>query len=128
MDNEADGFPRAGIKFLTATGQMCTDIRQEFILLSDIFGLSALVDTINHPKPEGATEATVLGPFFVEDAKTIQIGEAIASDGKGEHMLVKGRVTDLQGKPVARCLIETWETVSNDKSQELAQVNRLADR
>lgn len=89
---------------------MCTDIRQEFILLSDIFGVSALVDTLNHPKPEGATESTVLGPFFVEDAKTIQSGDSIASDGKGEYMLVTGRVTDLQGNPVKRCLIETWET------------------
>lgn len=47
---------RAAINFLTKTGQMCTDIRQEFILLSDIFGVSALVDTINHPKPEVSTD------------------------------------------------------------------------
>lgn len=62
---------RAAIQFLTKTGQTCTDLRQEFILLSDAFGVSALVDTINHPKPPGATESTVLGPFFVEDARTV---------------------------------------------------------
>lgn len=61
------------IQFLTKTGQTCTDLRQEFILLSDIFGWSALVDTMNHPKPKNsdATEATVLGPFFVEDSKDV---------------------------------------------------------
>jgi len=62
---------------------------------------------------QGATEATVLGPFFVEDARTIQNGESIASEGKGEYMLVRGRVLDLKGNPVPKCLIETWETVSN---------------
>nr|XP_031860273.1 uncharacterized protein CI109_004157 [Kwoniella shandongensis]KAA5527345.1 hypothetical protein CI109_004157 [Kwoniella shandongensis] len=100
----------ASIEFLTRTGQTCTDLRQEFILLSDVFGVSALVDILNHPKPEGATEGTVLGPFFVEDAKTIEYGDSIAQEGRGEYMLVKGRVVDLQGKPVPRCLIETWET------------------
>lgn len=89
---------------------MCTDLRQEFILLSDVFGVSALVDTLNHPKPEGATEATVLGPFFVEDAREIQNGESIASDDKGEPMIVKGRILDMEGKPIPNCLIETWET------------------
>ncbi|KAL8283692.1 hypothetical protein RQP46_005487 [Phenoliferia psychrophenolica] len=100
------------IQFLTATGQICTDIRQEFILLSDILGLSALVDTLNHPVPVGsnATEATVLGPFFTEDSHDIPNGESIASEGKGEYMFVQGRVLDLEGKGVAGCTIETWET------------------
>jgi protocatechuate 3,4-dioxygenase beta subunit len=99
-----------GLEFLTKTGQMCSDIRQEFILLSDVFGVSALVDTLNHPKPEGATEATVLGPFWVEDARVVENGEAIAGEDKGEPMLVKGRILDTEGKPVPNCLIETWET------------------
>ncbi|RSH95759.1 hypothetical protein EHS25_000851 [Saitozyma podzolica] len=96
---------KTAIEFLTKTGQTCSDIRQEFILLSDVFGLSALVDILNHPKPEGATESTLLGPFFVEDAKTISLGESIASEGKGEPMLVRGR-----GNPIMRCMIDTWET------------------
>ncbi|GFZ47217.1 hypothetical protein JCM24511_04960 [Saitozyma sp. JCM 24511] len=74
----------SAIEFLTITGQTCTSRRQEFILLSDIFGVSALVDIINHPKPAGATESTVLGPFFVEDSK--------------------------MGRGVPDCLIDTWET------------------
>lgn len=56
------------IKFLTATGQKCTPLRQEFILLSDVLGVSALVDAINNPPIKGATESSVLGPFFTEDA------------------------------------------------------------
>lgn len=62
------------LEFLTKTGQTCTDLRQEFILLSDIFGWSALVDSMNHPTPKDskATEATVLGPFFVEDSKDVR--------------------------------------------------------
>src|ERR1700709_477446 len=58
----------SGIQFLTRTGQMCDDKRQEFILLSDTLGVSMLVDAINHRMPEQATETTVLGPFFVKDA------------------------------------------------------------
>jgi hypothetical protein len=64
---------RDSIHFLTQVGKTCTDIRQEFILLSDIFGLSALVDSMNHPTPaeSNATEATILGPFFTEDAELV---------------------------------------------------------
>lgn len=64
---------RDSIHFLTQVGKTCTNIRQEFILLSDIFGLSALVDTLNHPTPakSNATEATILGPFFTEDAELV---------------------------------------------------------
>src|SRR5215467_16087728 len=63
-----------GIKFLTAVGQKCDDKRQEFILLSDVLGLSMRVVEINHPMPEGATESTVLGPFFVHGAPEFAYG------------------------------------------------------
>jgi len=56
-----------GIRFLTDVGKMCSDTRQEFILLSDTLGVSMLVDAINHRLPQGATETTVLGPFYVND-------------------------------------------------------------
>ncbi|GJN91540.1 hypothetical protein Rhopal_004563-T1 [Rhodotorula paludigena] len=100
------------IQFLTRTGQICSKTRQEFILLSDALGLSALVDSMNHPVPKdsGATEATVLGPFFTEDAADLQHGDSIASEGKGEYMYCEGRVLDVEGKPIANCTIETWET------------------
>lgn len=58
----------AAIQFLTRTGQKCTDIRQEYILLSDVMGISALVDALNNPTVGKGTESSVLGPFFTEDA------------------------------------------------------------
>jgi len=100
----------AAINFLTETGKLCTDIRQEFILLSDSLGVSTLVDSINNAKPPEATESTVLGPFFTEDAHDVQNGDSIASEGKGDYMYVEGRVTDTQGKPVVNAIIDTWQT------------------
>ncbi|KAF8957385.1 intradiol ring-cleavage dioxygenase [Flammula alnicola] len=98
------------INFLTDTGKMCSDIRQEFILLSDTLGVSTLVDSINNAKPPGATESSVLGPFFTDDAHDVQLGDSIASEGKGDYMYVEGRVTDIQGKPIPNANIDTWET------------------
>ncbi|KAF5324248.1 hypothetical protein D9619_011402 [Psilocybe cf. subviscida] len=98
------------IQFLTETGQKCTDIRQEFILLSDTLGVSTLVDSINNAKPPGATEGTVLGPFFTEDAPDLDKGASIASEGKGDYMFVEGIVQDVQGKPIPNAIIDTWET------------------
>ncbi|EPQ52090.1 dioxygenase family protein [Gloeophyllum trabeum ATCC 11539] len=98
------------IQFLTRTGQICTPIRQEFILLSDVLGISALVDALNNPPVSGGTESSVLGPFFTEDAPDVNNGDSIASEGKGQYMYVEGRVIDTHGKPVPNALIETWET------------------
>lgn len=98
------------IQFLTQTGKMCSETRQEFILLSDILGLSLLVDAINHPKPPNATENTVLGPFFTHDAHDIPLGDSIASEDAGETMLVRGRVTNTRGEAVQGARIEVWET------------------
>ncbi|QRW09972.1 intradiol ring-cleavage dioxygenase [Ceratobasidium sp. AG-Ba] len=100
----------AGIQFLTATGQTCTDIRQEFILLSDVFGVSALVDAIDHPTVGKSTESTVLGPFFTEDAHDIAHGDSIASEGKGEYMYVSGKVLGSGGEAVPGATMDTWET------------------
>jgi protocatechuate 3,4-dioxygenase beta subunit len=98
-----------GIKFLTETGQMCSDWRQEFILLSDTLGVSMLVETVNNRKPSGATEATVLGPFYVEGAPHLEHGANISLDGKGEPMVVRGRVTDIEGRPIAGALLDVWQ-------------------
>ncbi|GAA6036593.1 hypothetical protein JCM8097_001242 [Rhodosporidiobolus ruineniae] len=98
------------IQFLTATGKICSDLRQEFILLSDIVGLSVLVDSMNHPTTHPATEAAVLGPFHTEETQEIQNGDTVATDGKGEYMFCEGRVLDMHGKPIAGCIIDTWET------------------
>lgn len=98
------------INFLTHTGQTCSPLRQEFILLSDVLGVSALVDSLNNPPIGKATESSVLGPFFTEDAPDVPFGESIASEGKGEYMYVEGRVLTSKGEPIPDAVIETWET------------------
>ncbi|WP_428929258.1 intradiol ring-cleavage dioxygenase [Marinibacterium sp. SX1] len=96
------------IAFLTRTGQMCSGERQEFILLSDVLGLSMLVDAINNRRPEGATENTVFGPFHVPDAPIREMGANISLDGKGESCLFEGRVLDLDGQPVEGACVDVW--------------------
>ncbi|KAF8637280.1 hypothetical protein AX17_002933 [Amanita inopinata Kibby_2008] len=100
----------AAIQFLTETGKKCTDIRQEFILLSDTLGVSTLIDTINNAKPPGATEATVLGPFYNEEVHEVKNGDSIASEGKGDYLFVEGKVMDMNGNPIPGAVIDTWET------------------
>jgi catechol 1,2-dioxygenase len=96
------------IDFLTRTGQMCDDKRQEFILLSDTLGVSMLVDAIQHRRPERATENTVFGPFHVSGAPVLEMGANISLDGKGESCLYEGRVLDLDGNPVEGAQIDVW--------------------
>ncbi|KAG9044702.1 hypothetical protein FS837_007678 [Tulasnella sp. UAMH 9824] len=98
------------IQFLTRVGQTCTPTRQEFILLSDVMGISSLVDSINHPKVGDSTEATVLGPFFTEDAADIPHGGSLSAKQEGIPMLVCGRILDTSGQPIPNAKIETWET------------------
>jgi hydroxyquinol 1,2-dioxygenase len=98
----------AAIGFLTATGQLCSAERQEFILLSDVLGVSMLVDAINHQRPPGATENTVLGPFHVEGAPLRAMGDSICLDDLGEPCRFEGRVVDLLGSPVANACIDVW--------------------
>lgn len=101
------------ILFLTKTGHMCNDWRQEFILLSDVMGVSMLVDAINNRKPSGASESTVLGPFHVEDVPELPMGADICLDGKGEPMLVRGRILDTDGNPIDGVKIDVWQ--ANDE-------------
>ncbi|KWV48427.1 6-chlorohydroxyquinol-1,2-dioxygenase [Bradyrhizobium macuxiense] len=98
------------IMFLTRTGQMCTDWRQEFILLSDTLGVSMLVDAINHRKPVGASESTVLGPFYVQDAPELKAGTNICLDHKGEDMVISGFVRDTTGRPIPNVKLDVWQT------------------
>jgi catechol 1,2-dioxygenase len=100
----------AAIRFLTETGQMCTDWRQEYILLSDILGVSMLVDAINHRRPSGATPNTILGPFYVANSPVYENGANVCLDGKGEPLVVAGRVTDLEGAPIPNAKLEVWQT------------------
>jgi protocatechuate 3,4-dioxygenase beta subunit len=99
-----------GIGFLTETGHVCSEWRQEFILLSDVLGVSMLVDAINSRRPSGATENTILGPFYVKDPPVLPAGANICRDGKGEPCLVSGVVRDTWGNPIAGALIDVWQT------------------
>jgi hydroxyquinol 1,2-dioxygenase len=96
------------IRFLTDAGHMCSDTRQEFILLSDTLGVSMLVDAINHRFPGNSTQTTVLGPFYVAEASDFSLGANIALQEDGPPMLVEGTVRDGGGKPIAGALVETW--------------------
>ncbi len=101
----------AGIQFLTETGKMCDDKRQEFILASDTLGVSMLVDFLNYGKHPGATESTVLGPFFVQGAAGVPIGGSIARPGTpGKPALVLGSVKDAAGRPVAGATVDVWQS------------------
>jgi len=100
----------AAIRFLTDVGQMCDDKRQEYILLSDVLGVSMLVDAINNRFPSGATESTVLGPFHVVDSPARGLGESIATaDDSVPRGLIRGRVRTLGGEPIAGAQIDVWQ-------------------
>ena len=101
------------IMFLTKTGHLCNEWRQEFILLSDVLGVSMLVDAINNRKPSGASESTVLGPFHVADAPEMPMGANICLDHKGEDMFIHGRILDTRGQPVADAVLDVWQ--ANDE-------------
>lgn len=100
---------RTAIDFLTRTGHITDDKRQEFILLSDVLGLSMLTIAVNAPRDPGATEPTVFGPFFVHNAPEIEFGGDIAQGASGEPCWVEGRVTDVQNRPLGGAEIEVWE-------------------
>ena len=100
-----------GIKFLTAVGQKCDDKRQEFILLSDVLGLSMMIVALNHKTAPGATEATVLGPFFAHGAKEYGYGADLREGAtmKGEDVWVSGKVLSVAGKPIANAALDIWQ-------------------
>jgi len=99
----------AGIEFLTAAGHITDDRRQEFVLLSDVLGASMQAIAINNEAYQNATEATVLGPFFVEGAPEVELGGDIAFGAPGEPCWVEGSVTDTDGNPLPGALLEVWE-------------------
>ncbi|MDE1996495.1 MAG: 6-chlorohydroxyquinol-1,2-dioxygenase [Rhizobiaceae bacterium] len=100
---------RSAIEFLTEVGHACDERRQEWVLLSDLFGVSALVEEINTRRPRQATPNTVRGPFFRADAPKLPLGATISLDGIGERLDVSGYVKDLDGHPIAGAEIMTWQ-------------------
>jgi hydroxyquinol 1,2-dioxygenase len=100
----------AAIDWLTRTGKMCTEKRQEFILASDVLGVSMLVDAINHRVPTGATPTTVEGPFHVADAPERGSGENMTEGAPGEPLFITGVVRGLNGQPLAGAVLDVWQT------------------
>ena len=100
----------AGIRFLTDAGRITDETRQEFILLSDVLGLSMLVTVQNNRKPPGATESTVLGPFFVTGAPNVENGADISNGAKGPPSVVRGQVRSIDGQPIPDAVIDVWQS------------------
>ena len=101
----------AGLQFLTATGRTCDDRRQEFILLSDVLGLSSLVELVH--AEDGGTESTILGPFYVPGAPHYALGARIGRPEDGSLTLVRGRVTDTSARPLAGASLDIWQASAN---------------
>jgi hydroxyquinol 1,2-dioxygenase len=98
------------IDFLTRTGKLCDDKRQEFILLSDVLGVSMLVDAINHRQSNGATPSTVEGPFHVPDAPAMANGANMAANAPGIPCFCVGKVHGLSGEPISGATLDLWQT------------------
>lgn len=101
--------------FLARAGAVCSDSRQEFILLADILGVEVLVDMLSNPTPNGETTGTVLGPFFRENAPILPHGASIVQKHHvgEESVLVEGYVRDVAGNPVKQAMIDVWEDAPN---------------
>jgi hydroxyquinol 1,2-dioxygenase len=99
-----------GIKFLTATGQMCTAYRQEFILLSDTMGLSSLINSLHDRRAtESSTKSSLLGPFYRQDSPTFELGQSIAVKAKGPEIGIYGRIVNAAGQGIPNASIEIWQ-------------------
>jgi hydroxyquinol 1,2-dioxygenase len=116
-----EGEWKTAIDFLTRTGQMCDDRRQEFILLSDTLGVSMLVDTINHARGGGTTETTVLGPFYVDNAPAAELGADISGGLNGESLFVEGIVRSETGAVLPDAIVDVWQ--SDDEGHYDLQFN-----
>jgi hydroxyquinol 1,2-dioxygenase len=101
------------IRFLTKVGQKCDDDRQEYVLLSDTMGATILVDAINHRNEKGATESSVLGPFYVEGAPERAKGADLAEAADGDPVVVRGRVIGTSGQPISGALLDIWQAAPN---------------
>jgi hydroxyquinol 1,2-dioxygenase len=98
------------VQFLTEAGHITDDNRQEFVLLSDTLGLSMLVTAQNNRKPAECTEATVLGPFYVEGAPEFDNGDDVSNGAPGAPCFVRGTVRSLTGEPVAGASLDVWQS------------------
>jgi hydroxyquinol 1,2-dioxygenase len=99
----------AGIQWLKHTGQISDEKREEFILASDVLGLSMLVVQMNHRFDPAATPATVLGPFHIEGSPELAYGADMSEGLPGVPLFVTGRVRSLDGTPVDGAVLDVWQ-------------------
>lgn len=106
---------RRTLDYLAAVGQACTDKRQEFVLMSDLLGVSTAVDRAGYGAQEGDTPSSVEGPFYVEGSPDIEVGGSIVLDDMpdGEATVMRGIITDGDGNPVADAIVDVWQTAPN---------------
>lgn len=102
---------RKGLELLTRAGEMTDDERNEFVLFSDVLGLSSLVDMIN--SPDNCTSSSVLGPFHILGAPALPVGGDMIGDNEGPQVVVEGKVTDQNSAPIEGAVIELWQTADN---------------
>lgn len=100
----------AAVEWLTSVGKACHDKRQEFVLASDVLGVSMLVDAINHRLPSGATPSTVEGPFHIPDSRPLANGADMSVGAPGTPCFVTGKVTDVDGRPLGGATLDIWQT------------------
>jgi hydroxyquinol 1,2-dioxygenase len=112
------------IDWLTRTGKMSTDKRQEFILFSDVLGVSMLVDAINHRLATGATPTTVTGPFHIHGSPEFADGANMAEGAPGEPCFVSGTVRDLDGRPIEGAVLDVWQTDGEGLYEAQRDVNQ----
>jgi hydroxyquinol 1,2-dioxygenase len=118
------------IDFLTRAGQKCDDKRQEFILMSDVLGVSMLVDAINHPPMESVTESTVFGPFHVNNPPKFELGDNIAGAMQGDPMYVEGTISSPGGTRLAGAEVDIWHSdgIGNYDVQQLDKLGGFGGR
>lgn len=112
---------RKGLELLTKAGEMTDDERNEFVLFSDVLGLSSLVDMLH--SPSGCTNSSVLGPFHILGAPELPVGGDMIGDNPGQQVVVEGHVRDTDGNPIGGATIEIWQTADNGlySNQDAAQ-------
>ena len=110
--------------WLTRTGQISNEKRQEFILASDVLGLSMLVVQMNNRFETAATPATVLGPFHIPDSPVMPYGADMSEGIEGEVLYIHGKVTDTNGKPVAGAVLDVWQAdADGNYESQIAEID-----
>jgi len=110
-----------GLEFLTQSAAITDADRNEFSLLSDVLGISSIVDVVS--QPVGGTSSSVLGPFHSQDSQWMDNGANLAGDQDGVRAWFHGRVLDVQGQPIAHAELDFWQNADNGlyPAQDLGQ-------